>query len=750
MIQERRSKFIRPSIKIALFLMFSVLLFVIPASAATGVSDSVIGIGNTTELEVETLSGVQSVTWKCSPAGVVTFGTNVQNAYSCTTQATGAKFGSATVTAVITYQGNLTSTITVGTVHVVLQDGVYSIRNNYSDNYYTGNYYLRKQLTVSENSSTSDLHLSQNVYGDVTNNLFRYWKINHLGNGEYTIRSLDNDGKALTLSGSSAVFADVGATVPDNARWYIRGNNIIPKTSTSKCLTLSTPDPDTGTYFSEYNYFGVNVRTIGYMEFENWSFTKVNDLHGALFRKNSTGELFTTFTGNAEYYEYADGGLNLNELGYSLVIYDAKLRSVVIGYNRASGDFFPANFMNTSSDNIEINHGGTSNFSLDIIIGDFEVTLNKNFSLNIITDFGIKDNSIYSIKNANSGRYISLQEISDANSVNVSTRTNSTNLYSQWKVEKQNGLEYQLITRYGSASRVLNVSGTNINIYADTNSPSQTFKIQRIQSGSLCGLYYIRYGEYYVTENSANNVCLTLTPTNASAWSFSKVTKGNVEKFGFVYSYTESGKTIPYDSTIHNSKFINEFYFLGYSPYVHINDTPQNFKNRLPNSEVLIFASHGFPGIMGFYDENCNNSPIGAFMVSGVLSFSYNLNLPAEAQVISKTFENNSLASARCIVLLGCQTGVTHSGHYNLADSLFQKGAHFVVGSTETIRVSSANTFEDSFIENLDNPSISDIINAINDGSNIFKYQPENPELPDETSSIFPGNYIGDSIQSLQ
>ena len=145
------------------------------------------------------------------------------------------------------------------------------------------------------------------------------WIVTSLGSEQYTIRSVADENKYLSYSGSTLSLENVASFVTTAQKWYIRGETIIPVSNTSKCLILSSSTPS-GTYYTDgtaYYYFNLNVNTIGDMEFENWSFTKVKQ-KGVLFVENSSGEFKTTFS---KTYNIDRETIEFSELGYSIKTY---------------------------------------------------------------------------------------------------------------------------------------------------------------------------------------------------------------------------------------------------------------------------------------------------------------------------------------------------------------------------------------------------------------------------------------------
>ena len=97
--------------------------------------------------------------------------------------------------------------------------------------------------------------------------------------------------------------------------------------------------------------------------------------------------------------------------------------------------------------------------------------------------------------------------------------------------------------------------------------------------------------------------------------------------------------------------------------------------------------------------------------------------------------DKNALSLERFVLYLGCKTGQTYTvgeTSYNLVQSTYDKGAHFVLGTLETITVSEAYSFLDTFLNNCSTKSVYDSISSI---------------LGDDP--LFDAYYMGDSRQFI-
>ena len=741
MYQKNRFKFIISFVIV--FVLTVVLIFGLSKNDGEvfAASSNTIYVGATTTVSLSASSS-DTVSWQASPSGVVSFSNSTKSGGTFSVSVTGVNLGYANIVATITHSDNTTTTQNVGTIYVVLQDGIYTIENQYVKTYISSSFYLRNQIRV---DSTDEIQYSSNSYGDMTNNIHRYWKIDYIENGEYAIYNLANDGKAISISGSSVVLSDVGSTVPTSARWFIRGNSIISKNNPNLGIVVALSGIQNGTYNnSTYNYFTVSAISLQSMDVEKWIFNKQENMHGIFFRNNITGEVVETFDAKVSYY---DSSTTIEDLGYSCVTYTSS--------TLPKEEYWKSNKTHlvsiATNGSMTLSGGGEVTITKEFAIPQLDIHLNQSFNLSVLNDFGIKNNTEYYIINDGSKRYISLESISDSNGVNVSTRTRNSALYSQWKVEKQSELQYQLVNQYGSASRVMNVAYTNITIHSDSNSVQQKFNIVRIDSGSYEGRYYIKYGEYYVTEASNYNVCLTSTPTKNSVWSFSKVVKGSTNIFDFEYTYTtNNGASDTYDATTKGKLFVSSMNYLGfYEAYENTNSTPTVAKSSLMNSDVFAFRGHANGGVLLFFSQTSNNVPIGVIANTQVDLFGLTYASSTPDRQYLSTLSNSSFASSRCVLLLACRTGTTGLSGRNLVDTIYEKGAHFVLGTSYYMRTDSDDLFLEKFLEQLRaGRSIEQALTRVNNGNNDFFYKTSD-DGPEIKTQQFPLYIRGDQSQVL-
>ena len=348
-------------------------------------------------------------------------------------------------------------------------------------------------------------------------------------------------------------------------------------------------------------------------------------------------------------------------------------------------------------------------------------TYTDSVYLYVYDSTGIKDDTSYYIMNYSSKRLLSLETASDATCTNVFTRVRSASTLSQWTTEKQTDGRYQLISGYSSTGKCLDVTNSNVDIYTDTGAQYLKFTIDRVESGTYQGLYLIRYGNKYVAQDTDYNVYVTTSRSAAAYWSFMAVDKEYADLFSFQYD--------GFDTTGNNALFESVFDAKNYSADSDLVNFPPDvaYEFMTTYDDVFVFRGHGGEGRIAFYDDDGNW--IGRIAVNSYVCSNSNSRHIASCS-------DNELASLRCVLYLGCSTGADFShptGTYNLVDATFEKGAHFVLGTTETVTTGQSDAFLQGFLEELKNNS--DVMTCVKKGL--------------VSSSGYPITYVGDGSQYL-
>ena len=299
-----------------------------------------------------------------------------------------------------------------------------------------------------------------------------------------------------------------------------------------------------------------------------------------------------------------------------------------------------------------------------------------NVSADTTDVLGINNGSQYYIRNKATGQYLDVQKAEDSNGTNVIVYNFKGESNQKWKLERISSSTYKFETLCSSAGRVLDITGTNIDIWKYTGANYQKFIITRNTDGT----YYIKNGSKYVAV-SGSNVVLTTSDSSAK-WTIDPCNKDNAYFFGYTYS----NKSESYSSMGASAEFCSNLGKIGYNTYSYKNPKASLAASLMKNSSIWCFRGHGSAGRVVFYDTNGNET-------GNIVAVNLNYN----NQEIVSSFANNSLAKAKCIMYIGCSTGVSTSSGYNLVSETYKKGAHCVIGTTETVYTATATEWTEYF-----------------------------------------------------
>lgn len=299
---------------------------------------------------------------------------------------------------------------------------------------------------------------------------------------------------------------------------------------------------------------------------------------------------------------------------------------------------------------------------------------------------GIEETTAYYIKNVASGLYLEYNPGND--NVRVGNFTGSQN--QRWGFRLKTNGNYVIVPRGNTEYRLDVHSGTgaqnaNIDICPSTNGSDQEWHGHRNGNGtymfkSSCSDYSRFLSAVGVTAGS-NVVQSTAYPDNQRNWTLEKVTKGTACQF----MQNITGNI----NTTEARTILNQYSAaMGYREYQLINGSaPESF--ILMNNDIWIYNGHG------------NNSKL-AFMNAGYSSLG---NIVAADLQISGSLDRavgdlafNSLNGNRCTILLACLSG-NNEGNLSLVDTIYAKGAKFVLGATDIRYVSNDNLWLEAFLK---------------------------------------------------
>lgn len=312
---------------------------------------------------------------------------------------------------------------------------------------------------------------------------------------------------------------------------------------------------------------------------------------------------------------------------------------------------------------------------------------------------GIVNGTVYYIKNIYNGKYLDVKNGTDANGTDVWTYTYNATLAQRWRAVRNADGTYTFYSMKSSYNRVLDITNGNVDIWGyESTAPYQKFTLERDTTYDYGGTYKIKNGSQYMVWDSVNETVKMQTSGGGlnALWSFEPVTKGQAEIYTFYYPKTiVMGIVVEYfDSRGAASTFISTCSNMGYQASHWTNATALSSYNSFSSDGIWVFRGHGLeindvPMATICYKNGSggNNGYITADTNTGVN------NSYAISSLVS-----NALAKAQCVLYVGCSTGVSYND-YNLVSGTFSKGAHFALGTTQTVYTPDSDLWTTKFFE---------------------------------------------------
>jgi hypothetical protein len=373
---------------------------------------------------------------------------------------------------------------------------------------------------------------------------------------------------------------------------------------------------------------------------------------------------------------------------------------------------------------------GAANISIYYYDDYYGEDVEQYVTVLIVDSLGLESGNTYYIMNAGTGRLMASSSTETWEYTRVVTLADNWSQRSQWEIFQSNDGHYTFYGFGGSSGILLEAFGTSVELESQDGDESEKFHIYRIENGIYAGLYYIRQGDYYVAQDSNNNVYLTTVMGTNTRWSFMNVEKGWADFYGFTSS-AMNGDSATNSQAGH---FESVMAALGYNANSADNAYASTAYNIMRMyDDVFVFRGHGEVGGISFY--NSSGSNIGHIATTTLSN--------SGTYYIIGNLNDNALKDLRCVLYLGCFTGESGTGIPNLVDETFDKGAHFVLGTDFDIDSGDACNFLRSFLScaNLGMNISSSIEMALKAVGNNTKYT--------ETNGTFPIYYVGDVTQNL-
>ena len=307
-------------------------------------------------------------------------------------------------------------------------------------------------------------------------------------------------------------------------------------------------------------------------------------------------------------------------------------------------------------------------------------TVIKVLNLYVVDTVSLEDNEEYYIANTQSGRLLAPNSNVPSAYVSVTTLLDVWQSRTQWRLQPQSNGSFHL-WGFGGSGTLMKAFGTNIEVETEEGISEEKFYVYRVTEGEYKGTYQITNNGKFVTQSTTNGVYLSETATEYSYWSFMKAEKRYAEIYAFDYpEYSSIGQ-------VYN--FLDTFDNLGYDTANNINRYSYEAIESLTDwDDIFVFRGHGNPGALSFYGSLGEDH--------GLLAADIN-TIYVNAEYIS-SIPYNGLSSLRCVMYLGCSTGVQKNG-YDLVTSTYEKGAHFVLGTTMVVHNGHSNDFLRGFLE---------------------------------------------------
>ncbi len=343
-----------------------------------------------------------------------------------------------------------------------------------------------------------------------------------------------------------------------------------------------------------------------------------------------------------------------------------------------------------------------------ILLSTFITILPLKANATSIDIAGINSGKTYYIKNLADGKYLDVYNGVDRDGTDVWTYTFNASNAQKWRVVRNPNGTYTLFAVVSSNNRALHLTGLNADIqtYGRWSSSQQVFQFTLVRETSVvyCGTYSIKQNGYYLSQDSINRtvrLCSWDTGFNAR-WSFEPVDKSDAEIYTSYYQDGTRFGIIPtyFDTRGAASKFVNKCSSMGYSSYHHTNDSATNAYNNLTTDSIWVFRGHGLEAKNTHTPKAgiCFSTRLGSNHGFIVADFSISHWAQDEAMT---SLAANSLAEARCVLFIGCSTGISYNG-FNLVDETFNKGAHFVLGTTVPTYTPQTDKWTKKFFEKAD------------------------------------------------
>lgn len=333
---------------------------------------------------------------------------------------------------------------------------------------------------------------------------------------------------------------------------------------------------------------------------------------------------------------------------------------------------------------------------------------------------GIADDTVYYIMNSQSKEFLSPRtHTSEICGVMTWGNANSSGIWDysriKWLVDKQSDGKYILRSFEGNGYTLRGYDNGYVEVEYEDEYSSVSFEILRENDEYGCdGKYLIKLGDKYLRACDDSNEVELVNATNYATsdmyWTFMAVEKRDASYYYFDH--------IDMNTISIRNDFIEEFDSCGYDTYSVRNlSNAQYFLDYFLEDDIFIFAGYGSDSSIEVH--NSSGTKTGAIIAD--------YEVWDESNEYYLDYDYNALAKARCVLLVASNTGNDVTGAdgstYNLVDSIYSYGAHYVLGFKCDMDEVKIDFWLKTFLGFLTSPEISDGDKNINTAVNYTNAQ---------------------------
>ncbi|MCL2488857.1 MAG: RICIN domain-containing protein [Oscillospiraceae bacterium] len=320
-------------------------------------------------------------------------------------------------------------------------------------------------------------------------------------------------------------------------------------------------------------------------------------------------------------------------------------------------------------------------FCTVFIVIPVEVSAGPNDTL------GLMNNWDYYIKNVSTGRYLTADGSTPTSGLNVLNLAFTGAANQKWGIVQNSDGSYSLRSAMGVYKYALDVTGTNVDFWLYGGfSNDQHFDLTRYTNGTHL-IKNISRGTNGYVHVSGTDVITNSSTYSTAWWSFELVTRGDASLYDFnITAGSNTQNTTGVEPTF--TSFTNAG---GYNKRIRKNDSVDWAFNSLRTDQISVFYGHATAGYFPFFNPSTG---IESDRITGKRP------PPPSTAIVWPINELpvNQLANLRCVLFVGCKTGLTDPILGNLVNEAYNKGAHFALGFKTTVHFVDGYCWVPSFL----------------------------------------------------